>query len=213
MHNSVQHTPIELPILNRTEATAIRLNIDRRPVTVISIYNPPGNIDIDDIELLQIPGPVIMAGDFNAKHRSWNCRQENGAGRKLCDYFTQRNDNFQILAPDTPTTVPDNPRASPDILNIALIKDIHLTTQIDALNELSSDHLPIQVTLIGHLTENIPRTILNYQHANWQQFRTDIDSKIPDNTISTPEDIDNGVRNITNIIQSSIVANIPKKIT
>lgn len=212
IHNSVEHAIVDPPLLHRIEATAVRLNIDRRPVTIISVYNPPNDIDIGDIEqLLQSSDSTILAGDFNAKHINWNCRQNNRAGTKLLDFYNNTNIQFQILSPDNPTLIPDNPRILPDILDIALTKNMQLHTTIDVLNELGSDHLPIQLTLTGHVTQPIARISLNYHQAHWDQFRNDIIANIGNNAIETSEDIENSVKSITSIIQKAIDANIPKR--
>lgn len=45
LHKSTKHIKIDLPQLNRLEAVAVRVNVDRHPVTLVSVYNPPGDIN------------------------------------------------------------------------------------------------------------------------------------------------------------------------
>jgi hypothetical protein len=64
--------------LQRIEATAIQLNINKESIVLISVYNPPEKILECDLYLLIGTGhKVILAGDFNAKHLTWGARQNN----------------------------------------------------------------------------------------------------------------------------------------
>ena len=70
IHKSIKHHVVDLPVLNRLEAVAIKVSIRGRTITLISAYNPPGNIDTNDLEtLLSLPYSLVIAGDLNAKHR------------------------------------------------------------------------------------------------------------------------------------------------
>ena len=92
---------------------------------------------------------TIVAGDFNAKHTNWGSRTNNKAGRKLWDL--QQCTNVQIIGPDKPTFLPNRLNCKPDILDIAVVKDISTPLRAEVINELNSDHLPV----ILHLNEPI----------------------------------------------------------
>jgi hypothetical protein len=59
-----------------------------------------------------------MAGDLKAKHVDWNSRLTSRRGNLLRDYADGI--SCLIFGPDTPTTNPYNPSATPDILYIAV---------------------------------------------------------------------------------------------
>ena len=59
--------------------------------------------------------PVVMAGDLNAKHTDWNSRLSTRPGKLLRDYADE---TCVIFGPDSPTTKPYNPSATPGVLDI-----------------------------------------------------------------------------------------------
>jgi hypothetical protein len=63
-----------------------------------------------------------MAGDLNAKHVDCNSRLTTRRGKLLRDYAN--GNSCLIFGPDTPTTNPYNPSATPDVLDIAVTKDL-----------------------------------------------------------------------------------------
>ena len=204
-----------MPQLNRLEAVAVRVNVDRHPVTLVSVYNPPGDINVNDIEiLLRLPSPTIIAGDMNAKHVDWNCRVTNPQGNALRDLYYGSDINFEILAPSSPTFIPDNQNHAPDILEIALVKDFQSILQINAVNALNSDHLPVIIQLHGQITKAEQRTYLKYDHANWEKLEFEIHSKLEqiNSVINSEAELNDGVNKLTTVIQQAIENNVPRKI-
>jgi hypothetical protein len=75
-----------------------------------------------------------MVGDLNAKHRNWNSTLTIARGSLLRDY-ADRN-SCLIYGPDSPTTAPYTQNATPDVLDIVVVKDfvlpVYLTAQHSA---------------------------------------------------------------------------------
>jgi len=61
-----------------------------------------------------------MDGDLNAKHVDWNSRLTTIRRKLLRDYANEM--SCLIFGPDTPITNPYNSSATPDFLDIALVK-------------------------------------------------------------------------------------------
>ncbi|KAL1116330.1 hypothetical protein AAG570_005825 [Ranatra chinensis] len=123
VHKSVKHHEVMLPTLTHTEATAVKLEIDGSPVTLISVYSPPGRVSARDLDLLLTSdNRVIIAGDLNSKSEMWGCRKTNTTGRIL--YQHSLKNDYVILAPRTPTHLSNGGLS--DILDRALIKGINL---------------------------------------------------------------------------------------
>jgi hypothetical protein len=100
------------------EATAIQLKINKESIVLISIYNPPGEIIEQDLDLLTGTGhKVTLAGYFNAKHVTWRARQNNAAGQSLLNHYYKN--NYIISAPSQPTQFPDINPAGAEILDFA----------------------------------------------------------------------------------------------
>ena len=70
----VRHDVPCQPITLRTtlQVRAVRVGL-RRPYTIASVYLPPDNLDIHELEdlLQQLPQPFLLLGDFNGRHHLW----------------------------------------------------------------------------------------------------------------------------------------------
>ena len=84
-----------------------------------------------------------MAGDLNTKHVDWDSRLTMKRGKHLRDYADEN--SCLVFGPETPTTNPYNPSATPDVLDIALTKDVLFLVYLTSCSALSSDHLPLLI--------------------------------------------------------------------
>jgi hypothetical protein len=115
IRQDIKHNEILLQLLQRMEATAIQLSINKELTILVSVYNPPGQIIERDLDLLIAAGnKVILAGDFNAKHVMWRARQNNTAGQSLLNHYYKN--NYVISAPFQPTHFPDGNTTRADLL-------------------------------------------------------------------------------------------------
>ncbi|KAH1029335.1 hypothetical protein HUJ05_002594 [Dendroctonus ponderosae] len=126
------------------EHTSIILNMENSQIRIISAYKPPRvqTSQQDYYSLLDNSLPTLLAGDLNSKHVSLGCRKSNAEGRKLLKYSQDL--NFEIFAPSEPTHFDHR---TPDILDIALAKDISHTITLTNSDSLSSDHNPININI------------------------------------------------------------------
>jgi hypothetical protein len=95
-----------------------------KPVKIFAAYLSPSLplIRVDLSSCFSGGMPVLRAGDLNAKHMDWNLRLITRRGKLLCDNGDQN--SCLIFGPDTPTTNPYNPLATPDILDIVITKNL-----------------------------------------------------------------------------------------
>jgi endonuclease/exonuclease/phosphatase (EEP) superfamily protein YafD len=114
-----------------------------KPVKILAVYLSPSRpLIVSDLSACLGGGlSILMAGDLNAKHADWNSSLITKRGRLLRDY-TDKN-SCLIHGPDTPTTVPYNPFATPDVLDIVITRDLIFPVHLTTCSALSSDHLPI----------------------------------------------------------------------
>ncbi|GJQ71512.1 hypothetical protein Trydic_g21898 [Trypoxylus dichotomus] len=107
-----------------------------KTATVISIAQ---RLEDDLSEIFDTGEALILAGDLNAKHPSWNSRLTNATGTCLRRFA----DDLHLLVDATaePTIFPHN--GQPDVLDIVVMKDVVQFHQLTVLNELSSDHNPV----------------------------------------------------------------------
>lgn len=190
------------------ELTSTTTNIESlivtfQGITVVVAYNKKGN-QLDTQELSNITNyrNLILVGDLNAKHIQWNNPYNNTAGTKLLEMT--ENTDIQIIAPELPT----RPHAH-SILDIGLTRNLEVTAE--TLLELTSDHYPVIFYIGKHLETTPPRPYTNYQGANWQEYKTEINRNINiNNHLMTTREIDLGIQNLVEIIINAKSNHIPK---
>ncbi|GBP98120.1 Probable RNA-directed DNA polymerase from transposon X-element [Eumeta japonica] len=121
---------------------------------------------------------------------------------------------FDVIAPLNPTHFPDKDGDRPDILDIALMKNVNLKLGcIDSLQRLSSDHHPVLMRL-GPTSDDRPRD--KKITTNWKRCRSRLRkstpalNKIP-NDIESTNDIDNAMGTLTSHI-TKVVKNCSRKV-
>jgi hypothetical protein len=116
-----------------------------KPVKIFAAYFSPSRplIGVDLSSCFAGGMPVLMAGDLNAKHVDWNSRFSTRR-RKLLRFYADKK-SFLIFEPDTPTTNPYNPLATPDVLDIVITKKPTSPVYLTSCSSLGSDHLPVLI--------------------------------------------------------------------
>ena len=106
-----------VPGLTQLEETAIYIMLASGPMKIMAVYFSPSRplMGTDLSASLSGGFPVLMAGDLNAKHVDWNLKLITTRGRRLSDCVNEN--SCLIYGPDTPTTIPYNSSATPDVLD------------------------------------------------------------------------------------------------
>lgn len=165
------------------EATGISISTTNNQIHIIAAYFPGGrrcanwSLFRRDIRTLtDRTGPFFVVGDFNARHRHWNCVKSNTAGNLLCQEASRL--GFYINYPDSPTFIPTG-RGKPSTLDIVLSNNLVDMTKPVSHNELSSDHLPVTFEIKPSSDpEPAVDTIRCYARANWIAFQRIINAKL-----------------------------------
>lgn len=115
-------------------------------IHIVAAYNEPRNkFNNRDISTLtNIGNRVLIIGDLNARHYTWNNHITNTNGRTLFNYI--QNSTVIVQHTDLPTHYPDNGMA-PTCIDIVVNKNVINVTNPTSLPELSSDHNPIVLEL------------------------------------------------------------------
>ncbi|GFT43336.1 RNA-directed DNA polymerase from mobile element jockey [Trichonephila clavipes] len=158
------------------DATAIEIKINNfPPLQVVSAYaHFCAEInrkfpEKDFIKILNSGNNLIIAGDLNAAHRTWNNTRSKNFGFRL-KRIIQNYPNAMIDASYTPTHI--NSRSRPgvrdSIIDLAVFKNISFNYDIRVIDDLCSDHLPVILTLYTNSdTMKIPAQL----STNWENFR------------------------------------------
>jgi Reverse transcriptase (RNA-dependent DNA polymerase)/Endonuclease-reverse transcriptase len=208
--NNIKHHEIVIPALESLEATGIQAQLDGKLTTIIAAYKRPQiKLVTKDIELLLRLGKrILIAGDLNCKHSNWHSRLNNANGKLLLAHSNKK--SYSVIAPFNPTFYSYNLKVKPDVLDVALVKNINLTFDIKTLTKLNSDHLPVLIDFEAHTTHNAPRLTFNYKKADWDSYRTEIHSELDKfEAIKSTQDLDSHVTRFTEVMQTAMHNNIP----
>lgn len=200
VHRKIVHQHIQLN--TSIQSTSIKISINSNETLITAIYKPPNAIlTYNDLDLLTNSSNwFISAGDYNAKHPLWFNRISNRAGTTLFNHVSQN--DYTIIAPDSPTYFPPSKRSPPSTLDLALVK-IPQYIQATSVCELSSDHNPIVLEISSTAISSSPPSSSKF--INWKKFYQNIESSqwdIPGVT-SIPQ-IDSAISNLTSLIISNI---------
>ena len=217
VHSSLQnnYSRVKFVDLNSIESIFIQLTLNTFSFTIGSIYassslnTTESKIDLE--KLFSRPGPFVLAGDYNAKHTSWNNVKSDGKGNHLLR-ICEKN-LCEIHFSDDITAFPSV--GSPSLLDFAVTKGIIGISKPIVYNDLSSDHLPI--------TFEIPTTSLEFPEeiriksfvkANWKLFRTIVNAEVEifsksHLSMNSPDEIDVAIETFSNIISNAINKTVP----
>ncbi|KAJ8910825.1 hypothetical protein NQ315_015560 [Exocentrus adspersus] len=198
----IDHYMLQVPQLDTIEAVAVGIRTSRYgEIAVASCYHPPGRTILEqDIEALLTVGPrVIAIGDFNAKSQDWNSRRQNPSGAAL-RRFLEDTDNVEAIGPIEPT-YDGQGRFAPDVLDIALLKAIPAATDITSLDEGSSDHNPVLLTMGAHAPEG---DIIDKRNTDWAGFRAAMQRSTAIPRIETTDDLEAAVVSLGTDIRTAL---------
>jgi exonuclease III len=213
-NNYAMLKPVDLDFV---ESIIIQVNLKNFNFTLGSIYSPATcratDVRSDLEKLLSKPGPFILAGDYNAKHTSWNNSKSNIKGKHLLRIC---NEKFcEIHFSEETTVFPSTGELS--LLDLVISKRVTGIAKPCVINGLSSDHTPISFeipTSVDELPEKVK--ILNYAKADWKTFRSLANAKFmsiqnSQELLSSSKDIDLCVEEFLNVVNDACKASIPLK--
>jgi hypothetical protein len=139
----------------------------------------------------------------------WNSRLTTKRGRSLRDY-ADRN-SCLIHGPSTPTTIPYNPSAIPDIIDIVITRDLVFPVHLTTCSALSSDHLPVLMDTQFRSSFLSPPDRQDFRKTNWSKFQACLEagmSTSPD--LPNEGAIDVCVKELTGAISKALANFSPK---
>jgi len=139
-------------------------------MTVGVIYVPPKiQFSFDSIaSTLNKYSPIILGGDYNARHTTWNNFSNNTRGVQL--YKFVNNNDISLIHSNTYTF--KVPRKNASNIDIFITKDIPYNYSCYTINDLSSNHLPV---FLKFENVNIAKKNITLDKTDWSEFfnRTD----------------------------------------
>ena len=176
-----------------------RLDVEVEDVRFCNVYRPSAvglhkdDKRVDDFNVNELPtkGKVVIAGDVNAHHRSWDthCAAEDALGKKI--YLWTRMHDFSIANdPKKATRLHLEQRTS---LDIVLTSEKVAVRGWTTVPKAISDHVPIEFSILRPeeetqceaATEQRQRTTWNWKEADWARFSTMLEASTAKTTKRT----------------------------
>lgn len=192
-----------LPHLNTKLCESLSVEIlleNGSKIQISSVYMPGGTRHSpisthyrNDIRMLTTSQTsFFVCGDFNSRHRHWNCNRANQAGNIL--YQEYCDSNFLINFPPSHTRIPFDNHSHPSTIDLVLTNGLHVMSQPKCYT-MSSDHNAVCFTIDTNekVQRNNERFLLDYQNANWDKYRGIVHFHIALDTLNIDEiqDVDN----------------------
>ena len=174
--NSTPTSPLTLS--TPLEATAVRLHLPSRTLTVVSLYLPPQlALDslISDLSSLvsSLPSPFLICTDANAHHTSWGSPSSDSRGNLLVDWLAEG--NLALLNTGQPTYLSSTGTYTHIDLSITSTSfSPSFTWQVNPTC-FHSDHFPLLIDTGFSHHQTFPRPphyVLT--KANWTKFQEKI---------------------------------------
>ncbi|GJQ68734.1 hypothetical protein Trydic_g17266 [Trypoxylus dichotomus] len=181
------------------ETTAVQIHTARGVVEIRSCYGPQGSV-LSEADFRAVFGaghPTILAGDLNCKHKSWNSKTTNTRRRQLAKIANKY--DLTVESPEEDTHI-HIPTGSTDVLDIAVVKNVTTPYHLETVNDLTSDHLPVVMTL--SLDKNLAATTT--QTTNWLEFEKQLDPRPI--IIKRTSDIDDMVQQFEEDVKKAMAA-------
>lgn len=188
------------------QTTTITIYLQNLNIDVSVLYCPPRFQMTQDmfVEAFNNLGAhFIVGGDFNSKHPLWGSRLINPRGRLLHSLII--NKQYNTHAPPAPTYWPAARNRLPDVLDFFISRGINpYNVFTESLEELSSDHSPVLLTLQASPKYTQRPPSLTSQIIDWNSYREFINEHLNCHVpLKTDEDLDTAVEHFTTTIQTA----------
>lgn len=196
--------PYQIINTNNNDSSIEHVTIKLKDDTYITcVYNQPRNkySRQDLLNLLDIGQKVLLIGDLNARHTTWNNRLNNRNGNTLFD--VSQIHPIVIMYPSNHTHFPTN-GSQPTTIDIIVNKNVVDITEPETLQDLDSDHDPLIMKLSHQVLNDTTRQAVIWKKVNWADFRDTLDRHIDINsTISTPTQIEDELEKLTDAVHTA----------
>lgn len=174
-------------IKTKLNSTSVEISIGSHQIRISAVYKKPQTpLDPKDLDsLMNGCDWFIIVGNMNAKHSLWNSSSIYQVGRVLYGHVQQA--DFAVFASTIPTHFLGHPGHRPDVLGVTLVKLPHYYTNIQNLNDLSSDHNPILLSISDTPISSSPPSTT--RRINWSKYTTKLNDLITEKLppINTPD--------------------------
>ncbi len=179
VRNDISYNPLGTsPPQDPMESQTVEIPFNNTHLRITNVYIPPESSSpgyLASIKPLFTDCDALILGDFNAHDQLWHSHITNRRGTTLAAEINDM--DYTVLNDNCPTRLPpDGSCSSPD-LSISSAS-LGTSTSWQTHTTLSSDHLPIVISLDTHRDSTDPsnrRCYVNLRKANWEKYTEDTD--------------------------------------
>ena len=206
--------------------TTTKIQLKDSIVVVINAYFEPHSLTNDHlIKLRSIfadfpSSPIILAGDFNARHGLWHDHHTNTQGNRLAEFIDER----ELLIHNMNTTTYES-QSGTSVIDLTLSNDraINHISRWTAISHTNTIFDHKRITFDFSTTQNVPLKIpfstrtFNENKANWSLFKAQFDTpQFQDmcssiDMIETTAEIDSCTDQLTRFITEAAFRSMPTK--
>lgn len=211
-----------LPIANTSliENIGIKLFTSTGPIDIYSCYYPGGSAGLGGIKKRQFASDIhmlsgnvryLLGGDFNCRHQSWGCMRGNCWGNILYEKLVSY--NIHIIYPCDHTHIPSSANRQGSTLDFFLTNEPIMMSPALVINDLSSDHLPVKISLNSSYNNSNFFTY-DFDRTNWSKFSRFLNRNLnlPNfDDILNNEHIDQALVDFRNVLNDAIAHSVPKR--
>lgn len=213
IRDTINFKNIILPETKLLECMGVQIE----KTNLILIYLPGQSKDstinqlfLRDIEKLDqgFKNKFIM-GDFNARHKDWNCVDNNRAGTLLYNYISHK--NLFVSAPEEHTYRPVAITMKHSTIDFILTDAVTAHSRPWVENIFNSDHIPVRFNIEMVVTQNAPKLFHCYHLANWFLYRQRLRELLVPDLQNSVHSIDDAIKHLTASILKARDLAIPLK--
>jgi len=204
--DQIAYKPVNLPNITHTEAIAVTVPANGAGVAVVSLYVPPSKGRYKELRAImgRLGQFYISAGDFNTHNLIWGGQKTNQTGQYL-EKLMLHLDCRLHLPPSHTRTHPNDP-SKDAILDLCFTHSNLTDIEIEVLQEGSSDHKPILISLPENFTMVSPKNIKLV--TDWDGIAGDLGKVVWPTIVEAKKDnIDKAVKILTANIQAAMLNN------
>ena len=183
-----------LPPDNVREVQTLSILLGKDEYNLTNVYLPPVSSCppsyVPELAGLVSSTRSLILGDFNAHDPAWLSSQSTDVRATI---LLDQLEDMVVLNGDEPTRIPfttDSRSTSPDVAFAS--PDLSLRCDWRVFNELSSDHMPVIISLeLSTAIQAKPKhTFLNYRKADWASFTSLVEDGLSSFTINSFSNVD-----------------------
>src|SRR6266576_3363435 len=212
IRQTIKHYPQQEICENHIQATIISIVYNNKETNIGAVYCPPRHRISKEmfIEIFDRVGKqFILAGDFNAKHTAWGSHLITPKGRELIKGMNSYNCDF--ATPKKPTYWPSDEGKIPDLIDFYILKNINVThTHTEIYEDMSSDHVPVVMSLCATVLKKKQRHKLTNKYTDWELFHNKLDELVNLKVrLKTIEDLEQKAQEFINNIRTAAQMSTP----